>query len=222
MDNRQTQISGEKVSEMSPRLRQDFFRRMAERRSNARWAGWLALGAGLLAIVFPFAASLSINALVAAVLILTGISMVWSGFSLSGWHMAGQILAGLVAILAGAWMIASPILGIVTITMLLGAVFLAEGIFQIWTALRIRPAAGWGLLVFSGVVSILVAVGIAFLLPASPVLLGVFAGINLVTTGIAMLMLAGKLDPENLREVFPDPRAPETDPVMPQAEAKQH
>ena len=212
MQNSQTQISGENVSEMSPRLRQDFFRRMAERRSNAKWAGWLALAAGLLAIVFPFAASLSINAVVAAVLILTGIAMVWSGFSLSGWHMAGQILAGVVSILAGAWMIASPILGIVTITMLLGAVFMAEGIFQIWTAFRIRPAAGWGLLLFSGVVSILAAVAIAFLLPASPILLGVFAGINLITTGFALLMLSGKLEPESLREAFPDPRAADQKP----------
>ena len=203
-------------SRMSPRMRQDFFRRMSEKRSSLRWTGWLAIIAGALAIIFPLVGTLTVNAFAALALIVTGGVMAWMAFSHSGWALAGYLASGVLSVLGGLILLAFPAVGVFWLTVMLAAVFAAEGAMQIASGLKLRPEGAWGWLVGSGVVSILVAALILFLIGSRPasvlVMLGLFLGFNLVTTGIALVMLAAKLAPERLKHMFPDPRAPQTSP----------
>ena len=62
-------------------------------------------------------------------------------------------------LVAGGWLAFFPFTGIVTLTILLAALFLAEGVIEVIMGFRVRPHEGWGWLLLSG--SIAVAVGLA-------------------------------------------------------------
>ena len=198
----------EDPSNLSPRLRQDFFRRMSEKRSSTRWTGWLAVVAGALAILFPLIGTLTVNAFAGVALIVSGGVMAYMAFSHSGWALVGQVLAGLLSIAGGIVMLAFPVVGIFWLTIMLAAVFAAEGGMQIWSALKLRPDGSWGWMLASGIASVALALLVLVFTPATlPWLLGLFVGVNLLSTGIALVMLASRLSPEHLAKMFPDPRA---------------
>lgn len=209
----------EDPSNLSPRLRQDFFRRMSEKRSSTKWTGWLAVAAGALAILFPFLGTLTVTAFAGVALIISGGVMAYMAFSQSGWALAGQLAAGVLSIIGGLLMLAFPLVGAAYLTIVLAAVFAAEGGMQIYSAFKLRPDGSWGWMLASGVASVLLALLVLLFLPFNvPWLLGLFLGFNLISTGVALVMLARNLTPEKLAAMFPDPRAasvtPSEDPVV--------
>ena len=197
----------EDPSTMSPRLRQDFFRRMSEKRSSTRWTGWLAIAAGALAVLFPLIGTLTVTAFAGVALMISGGVMAYMAFSHSGWALAGQLLAGLLSIAGGLVMLAFPLIGAFWLTVMLAAVFASEGAMQIWSSLKLRPDGSWKWMLASGVVSVILAVLVLLFIPTTlPWMLGLFVGFNLFSTGVALVMLARQLTPEKLARMFPDPR----------------
>ena len=86
-----------------------------------------------------------------------------------------------------------PVEGAVTLTLLLVGFFIVEGIFQIAGAIQHRDAfpGTWGWLLMSGVADLLLAAMIIFGWPATASwVLGLFVGINLITSGLAITMVA--------------------------------
>jgi uncharacterized membrane protein HdeD (DUF308 family) len=70
------------------------------------------------------------------------------------------------------------------------AYFLAMGISEITAAFRIRPAQGWGFLLFSGIVSVVLAVLIWNQWPLSGAwAIGVLVGIQLFSSGMTMIAI---------------------------------
>ena len=81
--------------------------------------------------------------------------------------------------------------GLLTLTILLAALFFAEGIMEILMAFRVRPHDGWGFLLLSGIAALAVGVLIAIDLPGSAAwALGLLFGINLLFTGSSYVALA--------------------------------
>jgi uncharacterized membrane protein HdeD (DUF308 family) len=75
----------------------------------------------------------------------------------------------------------------------LSAFFAIEGVFQIAAGLRSRTALrqSWGWLVMSGVADLALAAIVAWSWPTSAIwALGLFVGINLISSGLAVTMLA--------------------------------
>lgn len=108
----------------------------------------------------------------------------WGGFLLG-------LLIGLLYIVAGGWLAFFPFTGIVTLTILLAALFLAEGVLEVIMALRVRPHGGWGWLLLSGLVAVAIGVLIAAELPNSAVwAIGLLAGVNLISTGVSFIVVA--------------------------------
>jgi hypothetical protein len=69
--------------------------------------------------------------------------------------------------------------------------FIAEGVFEVIMALRVRPHEGWGFLLLSGIAALLVGVLIGMDLPGSAVwALGLLVGINLLFSGWSYVFLA--------------------------------
>lgn len=163
------------------------------------WGLFLAEGIilvllGLAAIVVPPIAGLTITIFIGWMLLIGGVAGVVSTF----WarHLPGFIwalLSALVAIAAGAVLLLWPIQGLVTLTYVLIAYFIADGILTIVLAVEHRRqlSGRWEWLVVSGVISLILAGLIIAGLPgAFSWALGLLVGIDLVFGGSALIAMA--------------------------------
>jgi uncharacterized membrane protein HdeD (DUF308 family) len=163
----------------------------------AHWGWFLALGlvlvvAGIAAIAFPLLSTVAVKIALGWVFLVGGIVMIVHAFSASHWHgLIWEVLLGALYAVAGAYLAFFPLTGIITLTILLAAMFIVEGGLEISLALRVRPHEGWGWLLVSGFVAVAVGLLIALGLPSSAAwAIGLLAGINLISTGWGFLFLA--------------------------------
>jgi uncharacterized membrane protein HdeD (DUF308 family) len=171
---------------------------MEVRRQLAESWGWfLALGivlllAGAAAIVFPWVFTIAAKIALGWIFLVGGGVLVVHALSTRAWTgFLWSLLIGLLYVVAGGWLAFFPFTGIITLTILLAALFLAEGALEVMMALRVRPHEGWGWLLLSGLVAIAVGVLIAYQLPGSAVwAIGLLVGVNLVATGVSFVALA--------------------------------
>jgi uncharacterized membrane protein HdeD (DUF308 family) len=97
------------------------------------------------------------------------------------------------AVAVGALMIGRPISGAFSLTLLLIAFFLIEGIASIMFALDHRRylAGAWGWMLASGIVDLLIVAVIFAGLPGLALwVLGILLGINLTVGGVALVAMA--------------------------------
>jgi uncharacterized membrane protein HdeD (DUF308 family) len=104
-----------------------------------------------------------------------------------------SLLSAVVTIIAGVVLLGWPVSGAVSITIVLAAYLVAEGIASIMFAIRhqgqMRGGAGW--MIFNGALDIILAVVIAWLLPAGALwALGIFIGIDFLFGGAALVTMA--------------------------------
>ncbi len=93
----------------------------------------------------------------------------------------------------GVLLLYKPGAGAVALTLALTAFFAAEGVFQIVTSLAYRKALpdAWGWLLASGACDlVLVAIIVAGWPLSAAWMLGLLAGVNLLTSGCAIVMVA--------------------------------
>ena len=84
-----------------------------------------------------------------------------------------------------------PLSGILTLTLLLAVVFLLEGILKIALSFKVKPQSNWGWLLVSGIAGIILAIIIILEFPAAAAwILGLLVGINLLISGLTLVMLA--------------------------------
>jgi uncharacterized membrane protein HdeD (DUF308 family) len=170
---------------------------------RANWGWLLAIGiifviGGILAIAAPGIASLAVALVVAVVFAWVGIMQIIHSFSDKSWAgFAWQLIIGIIMLAGGLAVYFNPVLGTLTLTLVVAAMFIAKGIFQLILGFRMRPAGGWGWIVAAGVLSILVGLLIWIQWPISGLwALGTLAGISLIFTGwsyIAMSMAVRRL-----------------------------
>ncbi len=161
------------------------------------WHWFLGLGlllalAGAAAIAFPFFSTIAATVALGWVLLFTGVVNVVHAFATRGWRAFGHnLLVGLLFAAAGAYLAFFPLTGIITLTILLAALFLVEGYLELMMALRLQPDAGWGWVLLSGVLAIGTGIMIALGLPDSSTwVLGLLTGINLLASGLSFIFLA--------------------------------
>lgn len=150
--------------------------------------GVLMIAAGIAAIVFPFVSSLAVSIFVGWLLVISGVIQIVHAFASrhdgSVWHG----IVGVLFLIGGGLVILDPLAGVLTLTMLIAAIFLAEGVIEIIAAVRLRHRRNWGWLLVSGIVALIAGLVIAAQLPASATwVLGCIAGINLIFSGIGFL-----------------------------------
>jgi uncharacterized membrane protein HdeD (DUF308 family) len=168
------------------------------RREFARHWGWfLALGivlilAGIAAIAFPFLSTIAAKIAIGWIFLVAGIAEVIHAFYVKRWSgFVWNLLIGLLYIVAGGWLAFFPLTGILTLTIVIAALFIAEGVMELIMGFRLSPHEGWGWLIFSGIVAIAAGALIALNLPSSAVwALGLLAGINLLFSGWSFVFLA--------------------------------
>lgn len=179
---------------------------MSERRSDAGiehpdwgWKGFAVLGGlmllgGLMAFFNPFAASLTVEIVAGLTFMMAGVLQLWLAFAAREKPAGDRWLSGVLGgalILLSVSLIANPMAGLVTLTMLVAMIFAVTGALRVGFALRERPRGSWGWILASGVVSLALAVLIFVGLPeAAAGLLGIFLAIDLTVAGAMTLALA--------------------------------
>jgi uncharacterized membrane protein HdeD (DUF308 family) len=166
---------------------------------HAHWRLFLAEGIvlfilGLLAIILPPIATIAVEVLIGWLLLMSGIVGLIATLRMPsapgrGWSLASAILG----IVAGVVLLAWPLSGAVSLTMILTVFLTLEGLVSILYALEHRRelSGRWGLMLFSGIVDLLLA-GIIFAgLPGTAAwAIGLLVGINLVFGGSALIAMA--------------------------------
>ena len=156
--------------------------------------GLLLLVLGMIAIVVPAVATLALTVVFGWLFLLSGIIGLITTFWMRGapgfwWSLASAALA----VLAGGYLLAQPIAGALSLTVVLIAFFIIEGIASAMFALDHRRdlSGQWGWMLMSGVVDLVLAVMLIAGLPSTAVwALGLLVGINMVFGGSSLIGMA--------------------------------
>lgn len=158
------------------------------------WKWMMALGiflmlVGAVAIIAPAAASVTIAVLIGWVFLIAGVFQFASSFSVgSGGQMAMRALVGLLGIVAGLYILLAPLDGTLTLTFVMGAFFLASGVFNLAGGVAMRGSKSASSLALSGVLSMIIGVLVLADLPSSSAwAIGLLAGINFIFDGFALM-----------------------------------
>jgi uncharacterized membrane protein HdeD (DUF308 family) len=147
---------------------------------------------GLIVLLSPVAAGEAVVLIVAVVLVVTGIAQAVQGLRSGGWSVAPiAIVFGAVVAVLGVMVWLNPAIGSGFLTVLLILFFIANGLWKVSTAWRYRGAHGWVWLLLSGLVSLVFVYLLWKQWPLSGAwAVGVLVGIDLVLTGLSMVILA--------------------------------
>jgi len=148
---------------------------------------------GFLAVIEPNVATLAISIFVGWLFFIGGIFRalsVWRSRAIPGF--ARSLLTALLAIVFGLILIFRPLAGALTLTMVLIAFFILEGITAIVLAVQHREhLRSWGWVLFSGIVDLLLAYLIWAGWPSSADwAIGLLVGINMLFFGLSLVMTA--------------------------------
>ena len=145
-------------------------------------------------MIVPPLASLAVTIFLGWMFLISGIA----GLALTFWarQMPGfwwSLISAVLAIGAGIILLAQPVQGTLTLTIVVGAYFLAEGVATIMYALEHRRELSerWSWLLVAGIMDILIAAIIIAGLPGSALwAVGLLVGINLLFGGASLIGMA--------------------------------
>ena len=163
------------------------------------WGLFLAEGIilvllGVVAIVVPPIATIAFTLVVGWVFLFSGAAGLFTTFYVGRapgfWW---SLLSALIGIAAGLILIARPVTGSLSLTLVLIAFFVVEGIATIMYAIDHRGQASsrWGWMLVSGIIDLVLAIIILAGLPETAIwALGLLVGINMVFGGSALIAMA--------------------------------
>ncbi|KPP85813.1 MAG: hypothetical protein HLUCCO07_01820 [Rhodobacteraceae bacterium HLUCCO07] len=159
-------------------------------------AGIVSIVMGVLAVLFPFAATLAAELVIGAILVASGLLELVRAFAMRhNGSLAWNALFGLAALVTGGILLAWPMQGIVTLTIVLGVFFLLGGAFKLVAGFGLRPFPGWGWIGFSGALSVLLGLLLLFGLPGTALwAVGLLVGIDLIFLGFAEIAMASAIE----------------------------
>ncbi len=148
----------------------------------------------VLAIAAPAAATLAVDIYIGWLFLVAGIVGFFAVFSMQ--DLASFLLSLISAVLSiviGALLIWKPAEGALSLTALMVVFFAAEGLFQIVSSIAYRDYMedSWGWILLSGIADLILVGIIVYGWPVTATwALGVLAGVNLITSGWAIVMAA--------------------------------
>jgi uncharacterized membrane protein HdeD (DUF308 family) len=149
---------------------------------------------GLIAIVIPPIATLAVTIFFGWLFLISGVMGLVTTFMMR--HAPGfwwSLISAALGVLVGGMLLAQPVQGALSLTLVLAAFFVVEGVVSIMFALdHKRELSGrWGFMLVSGIVDLVLAVLIIAGLPSTAVwAIGLLVGINMVFGGMALIAMA--------------------------------
>jgi uncharacterized membrane protein HdeD (DUF308 family) len=166
-------------------------------RENWKWfvfQGIVMLILGCLAVAEPVIASVAVDIYIGWLFMFSGLLGLVAMFSArDASAFFWMLLTSALSLAVGILLVWKPEEGTVSLTLVLTAFFIAEGAFQVAASISYRNVLpdSWGWMVASGVADAVLAGLIIYFWPQSASwTLGLIVGVNLITTGLAILMTA--------------------------------
>jgi uncharacterized membrane protein HdeD (DUF308 family) len=149
---------------------------------------------GVLAVAAPVFATLAVEIYIGWLFLISGVLGLIALFSARDFlGFLWTFVTALLSIVVGGLLLWNPVEGVLSLTTMLTVFFIVEGIFQAAAALVYRDAmpTSWGWMLLSGLSDLALAAIIVVGWPGSVGwVLGLLAGINLLTSGWAVVMVA--------------------------------
>ena len=149
---------------------------------------------GLLAILVPQIASLAVELLLGWLFLISGVvglfTTFWTKPAAGFWW---SLISAVIAIIAGVLLLIWPLTGVVSLTIVLIAFFLIEGIASIMYAIEHRRelTGRWGWMLASEIITLVLAFLIYAGLPSTAAwAIGLLVGIDMVFGGTALIGIA--------------------------------
>ncbi len=153
--------------------------------------GVLTVIFGIIAIASPYLVGVTVSMFVGILLLGSGVAQIVHAVKSRQWGTGiwGTVI-GLLGVAAGLLMIFRPVVGLLSMTLLLAFYFLIDGISEIIAAFKIKPDQGWGWVLFNGIIAVLLGFMIWRQWPVSGKwAIGVLVGIHIVFSGWTMVVL---------------------------------
>jgi uncharacterized membrane protein HdeD (DUF308 family) len=167
------------------------FAEVREHRAGFIGLGITLVGLGALAILLPFVATV-VTTLTLGWLILVGglaegihalYNRRWGG---SGWAIAEAVLHAI----AGFLVLAFPVLGKITLTLVLSTFLVLDGGIKIIRAIQHRAMPAWAWLLADGIIAVALGVMVWIHWPSTAMwALGLLVGVDLVLNGSSLLLI---------------------------------
>ena len=147
--------------------------------------GWVAIG-------YPMAATIAIEMLLGYLLLVGGVIAIVGSFFSGNWkNLILILLSGILYIFVGFFLVTNMKEGIITLTLLLAAFLLVEGIFKIIHAFQIKAAQNWVWILISGLASVILTIMIWAEFPqSSAFVIGLLVGIYFLINGFSLIMFS--------------------------------
>ncbi|AUH33808.1 HdeD family acid-resistance protein [Paracoccus tegillarcae] len=153
--------------------------------------GVLSIIAGIFALANPLAATLTATLIAGWGFLIVGVLQIVAVFQAEGW--GGRIWAGVLAaafILVGIQLLGNPLEGTISLTVAVGILFMITGIARIIMSFSLQRGGGFWLVLLSGVLAVILSLMIFSNFPQSAaVMLGVMLAVELISNGVAMIVL---------------------------------
>src|SRR4029077_3930289 len=149
---------------------------------------------GVLAVIWPQISTIAVDVYVGWLFLLSGVLGLATMFLAQNVPaFLWSLLTAALSLFVGILLLWHPTEGAVSLTLVLIALFIVEGIFQIAASLSYRDVfpESWGWMLASGIADLILAALIIKGWPSTAIwALGLIVGINLITSGLAITMVA--------------------------------
>jgi uncharacterized membrane protein HdeD (DUF308 family) len=156
---------------------------------NMTVLGIVTMILGVLAMFAPLLTGISVAILVGILMIAAGgARLVWAFGAESFGQGVLKFAIGGLTLVAGLIMVARPLYGVGVLTIMLAAYFIVDGLFEIIGSFQLKPAPGWGWVLFGGIVSLALGIMIWRQFPVSGSwAIGILVGVKLFFAGMMMI-----------------------------------
>ena len=151
--------------------------------------GILLVVLGVLAISSPFLAAIAVEVAIAWLIVFAGIVHIVLAFHAHGaGSVTWKLLVGVAYLAFGVYLIFHPLLGVASLTLLLAALFVIEGILDLILYSKTRELHGSVWVLVDGIITLLLGGMIYWQWPSSSLwAIGLLVGISMMVSGITRI-----------------------------------
>ncbi|NEP17646.1 MAG: HdeD family acid-resistance protein [Leptolyngbya sp. SIO4C1] len=164
-------------------------------KSATRWSiilGALMMLLGIAAISLPLTTSLAFTIWIGWLLIGNSIlKFIYAAQTREEGSFWVKLILAVLYLGAGVLLVVNPLEGVLTLTLLLGTFFVAEGLVELILAIQVRSLSNWGWVLFNAVLTLLLGIIVWLRWPLdAPWLIGTLVGVSFIASGLSRVMLS--------------------------------
>jgi len=165
--------------------------------TSGAWAGFFVLGIllvilGFAVMIFPVAGTFAVELLFGLVLLFAGLTQIVLAFRAQGWGgFIVSMIIGILYVLVGLLFLFNPFGGAITLTLILGAFLLVDGILRIVLSFQLKNNSNWVWIFFEGIITGLIGIFILLSWPSDSLwVIGFLFGISILFSGLTSMVVS--------------------------------